>query len=87
MMRLIFNALSCQCGLLVKLGPGPWTYTRILKNVNPGKRGPLKSWTLTKMDPEKHGINMGLKNMPDFRDLNFIKTTCNVICCLKFTEI
>ena len=35
------------------------------------------------MDPEKHGINMGLKNMSDFRKLCFKKAMRNVICCLK----
>ena len=28
------------------------------------------------MNPEKHGINMGLKNMSDFRELCSIKTMC-----------
>ena len=35
------------------------------------------------MNPGKHGINMGLKNMSDFRELRFIKTMRNVIYCLK----
>ena len=41
------------------------------------------------MNPEKHGTNMGLKNMYDFRELCSIKTMLNVIlknlkiCCLK----
>ena len=35
------------------------------------------------MDPEKHGVNMGLKNMSDFRELYFKKIMRNVICCLK----
>ena len=35
------------------------------------------------MDAEKHGINMGLKNMSDFKELCFIKIMRNVICCLK----
>ena len=26
-----------------------------------------KTWTLKNMDPEKHGIIMGLKSMSDFR--------------------
>ena len=50
--------------------PGPWT-------------GTLKTWTLKNLDPEKPGINMGLKNMSDFRQLCFIKTMRNVIYCLK----
>ena len=35
------------------------------------------------MDPEKHGINMRLKNMSDFKELRFKKTMRSVICCLK----
>ena len=41
------------------------------------------------MNPEKHGINMRLKNMSDFGELCAIKTMRNVIlkilkmCCLK----
>ena len=31
------------------------------------------------MDPEKNGINMGLKNMSDFSGLYFIKIISNVI--------
>ena len=31
------------------------------------------------MNPEKHGINMGLKNMSNFRELCSIKTMRNVI--------
>ena len=35
------------------------------------------------MDPGKRGINMGLKNMSDFRELCFINTMHNMICYLK----
>ena len=35
------------------------------------------------VNPEKHQINIGLKNIFDFRELYFIKTRYNVICCLK----
>ena len=56
--------------LLLKPGPGPWTRT-------------LKKKRLFYVDPEKHGINIGLKNMCDFRELCFIKTMRNVIYCLK----
>ena len=57
--------------LLLKLGSGPW-----------------KSWTLKHLDPQKHGswkhgINVGSKNMPGFRQLCFVKTMRNGICCLK----
>ena len=41
------------------------------------------SWTLD-LDPEKLGINIGLKNMPDFRELCFTNTIGNVSYCLKF---
>ena len=67
--------------LLLKAGPMPWT--RTLKNLDSEKPGPRNSWTLKNMDPEKHRINMGLKNMSDFGDLYFIKSMRNVICCLK----
>ena len=40
---------------------------------------------LKNMDPEKHGINMGLKNICGFRELCFIKTMHNV--CLKVREL
>ena len=54
-------------------GPGPWT-------LDPDS-GP---WTRTlDPDPEKPGINIGLKNMSDFRELCFTKTTRNVSYCLK----
>ena len=36
------------------------------------------------MDPEKQGINIGLKYMSDFRELCFVKMMRNVIYCLKF---
>ena len=44
-----------------------------------------KTWTRTlkNLDPEKPGINIGLKNVSDFTELCFIKTMCNVIYCLK----
>ena len=44
-----------------------------------------KTWTRTleNLDPKKHGINLGLRNMSEFRELYFIKTMRNVIYCLK----
>ena len=39
--------------------------------------------TLKNMDTEKPGINIGLKNMLDVRELCFIKTIHNVSYCLK----
>ena len=57
--------------------PGP------RKNLDPEKPGPGKTWTLKSLDPEKHGINIGLRNMSDFRELCFLKTMRNVIYCLK----
>ena len=41
-------------GLLLKTGPGPWTWT--LKNVDPEKPGPRKTYTLKNLDPEKPGL-------------------------------
>ena len=41
-----------------------------------------KTWTQTP-DPETSGINIGLKNMSDFRELCFIKTIRIVSYCLK----
>ena len=35
------------------------------------------------MDPEYHGTSMGNKIISGFRDLCFITTMHNVICCLK----
>ena len=35
------------------------------------------------MDPRKHGINMRLKNMADFRETCFVKIIPSVICCVK----
>ena len=49
------------------LDPDPEPWTRTLKN----------------LDPEKSGINIGLKNMSDFRELCFTKTIRNVSYCLK----
>ena len=48
------------------------------------QRATSKTWSRTlDPDPEKHGINIVLKNMSDFRELCFIKTIRNVIYCLK----
>ena len=62
---------------------GPWKiWTRktwTVKNLDFEKPGPKKTWTLKKMDPGKHGISMGLKNMSDFRELWFIKIMHNVL--------
>ena len=41
------------------------------------------TWTLKNLDPEKSGINIGLKNVSDFRDLCFTKTIRKVSYCLK----
>ena len=49
---------------------------RLLLKPGPGP------WTLDP-DPEKPGINIGLKNMFDFRELCFAKTIRNVRYCLK----
>ena len=57
-----------------------WTRT---PDSDPEKPRPKKTWTLKNLDPEKHVINMALKNMSDFRELCFIKAMHNVIYCLK----
>ena len=49
---------------------------------DPEKPGPRKIWILKNMDPGKHGINMGLKNMSDFRELLFYKD--HELCDLLF---
>ena len=54
------------------------TWTQTLDR-DPEKPGHKKTWNLKNIDPEKHGINMGLKNMSEFRDLYFKKTVGNVI--------
>ena len=59
------------------------TWTQTLKNLEPEKPRPWKTWTLKNLDPENHRINIRLKNMSDFRELCFIKTMRNVIYCLK----
>ena len=48
-------------------------------------RATSKTWTGTVkyLDPEKHGIDIGLKYMSDFRELCFIKTMCSVFYSLK----
>ena len=58
-----------------------WTQTL---DPDPEKPGPWKTWTLKNLDPEKHGINMGLKYMSHFRELRFVKTMRNVICTNRF---
>ena len=76
-------------GLLLKPGPGPWTlypdpgpgpWTRTL---DPGPGPWIRTRTLKNLEPEKPGINIGLKNMSDFRELCFTKTIRNVSYCLK----
>ena len=57
-----------------------WTWTL---DPDPEKLGPWKTWTLKNLDPEKPGINIGLKNMSGFRELCFMKTIRNVSYCLK----
>ena len=59
------------------------TWTRTMKNLDPEKTAPWITWTLKNLHSEKHGINTGLKNMYDFRELCFKKIMRNVICCLK----
>ena len=56
--------------------PGPWT-------LDPDSDPEPWTRTLKKLDPEKPGINIGLKNMSDFRELCLTKTIRNVGYCLK----
>ena len=81
------------------LDPGPRPWTRTLKNLDPEKPGPCKTWALKNLDPEKPGrwktwalknldpekpgINIRLKNMSDFMELCFMKTIRNDSYCLK----
>ena len=61
--------------LLLKPGPGPWSWT--LKNLDPKKPGFYK----------KHGINIRLKNISDFRELCFIKTAqCDLLFKISSTN-
>ena len=73
----IFRQITLLKRLLVNPGPGPWTL-----DPDPGP-GPWKTWILKNLDPEKPGINIGLKNMSDFRELWFTKNIRNVSNCLK----
>ena len=53
------------------------------KNMDPKKPGPRETQTIKNLDPEKHGTNIGLKNIFDFRELCFMNTMRNVVYCLK----
>ena len=84
-----FSAFKRKTQTLL-LKPGPRSWNQILRNLNlknlePEKPGPKNSWTLKNMDmdPEYHGTSMGNKIISGFRDLCFITTMHNVICCLK----
>ena len=74
-------------GLLLKPGPGTWTLNPdpepCTLDPDPKKSGPWKTWTLKNLDPEKPGINIGLKNLYDFKELCFTKIIHNVSYCLK----
>ena len=70
--------------LLQKPGSGPWkTWTLIIISPLPPflwlPNSTGKTWILKNMDPEKHEIKMGLKNMSNFRELCFIKTISKLI--------
>ena len=69
-----------------------WIWTR---NLDPGPEKPglilrpgPRPWseTLKNLNPEKHGINMRLKNTADLRALYSIKTNCNLIWISSFTN-
>ena len=66
-MRYIFSLIKEINCLVLLLKPGPGPWALTLKN----------------RDPEKPGINIGWKNMSDFKKLCFTKTNRNVIYCLK----
>ena len=46
------------------------TWTRTQKNLDLKKPGLWKTWILGNMDPDKHGIKMGLKTMAAFREID-----------------
>ena len=68
--------IKCKSRLLLKPGPGPRSHT--LKNLDPEKSRPRKTWTLKSLDPKKYRVNIGLKCMSDFRELCFLKIMRNV---------
>ena len=63
-MKQNFNHIAEKIGYLQNLDPDP---------------GPWKTWTLKNLDPEKPGINIGLKNMYDFRELYEDHTQCELL--------
>ena len=68
--------------LLEKPGFGP--STRMLKKLELGKAGALKTQTLKNMDPGKHACNKyGIKKCSSLQRFRFIKTMPNVICCFR----
>ena len=76
---------------LLKTGPRSWN--RNLKNLDSFKTLDLgpdpsleklgRTWTQKNLDREKHGLNMTLKNISDFKELYFTKIIRNMICCVK----
>ena len=60
------------------------------KSLNPPllskKNGPRKTWSQKYLDPEKYGINMGLKIMSDCTELDTLKTMRIVIWISSFTN-
>ena len=81
--------LTCLTENFVRATSKTWTQDL---DSDPEKPGPRKIRTLKNLDPEnlepeKHGINMALKNLSNFRELYFIKicfyVVFYVICCLK----
>ena len=51
--KVFQHSMQLSIWLLLKPGRGPWT--RALKNLDPEKSGPSKTWTLKNLDPEKPG--------------------------------
>ena len=56
-------------------------------NLEPKKSGLKKTGTLKNRNPKNHGINMELKQMSDFTELNFTNTMRNLICLSLFSKL
>ena len=57
------DTFRCVVRLLVKPGPGTWI--RTLKNLNPKKHRSWKTWTQKKLDPKNHELRkiLTIKNL------------------------
>ena len=52
-----------------------WSALGLILKPGPGA---WKTWTQKNLDPEKHGINMGLKNMSACREFNKENAHCDL---------